>query len=201
MIASNDLRCRCIEVTGIDGSGKTSISRMLAERLGWSATKVRPFEQATLDRDATIRSVLGRCASDAYRGSALAMALLHEAAAMSTHTVFDRYVESARMWWSVKQVPPLNESVLSALPQPLLVVFLDVPIEVGLARRRGTSEYSSAEERWFLEQCSSYLRRRAADEKTWVVIDATRDLPAVLKQALGHARDAMRGVTDMQEDR
>jgi hypothetical protein len=45
------------------------------------------------------------------------------------------------------------------------------------------------------------LRRRAADEKTWVVIDATRDLPAVLKQALGHARDAMRGVTDMQEDR
>jgi thymidylate kinase len=174
---------------------------MLAERLGWTATKVRPFEPATLERDAAIRSVLGPCASDAYRGNALAMALLDEAAAMSTHTVFDRYVESARMWWSVKQVPPLDESVLSRLPQPLLVIFLDVPIEVGLSRRRGTSEYNSAEERWFLEQCSSYLRRRAAGNDLWVVIDSTQDLPTVLDQAQGHARDALRGVTESEKDR
>jgi thymidylate kinase len=176
----------CIEVTGIDGSGKTSVSGMLARHLGWREAKVRPFDPTVLDRDAALRRAFGREVSDSYRGSALAVALLAEAVALDRPTVFDRYVESARMWWSVKNVPGLRESALSALPQPELVVHLDVPVDVGLARRLGTSEYGNAEERRFLEGCATYLRQRAVKQPSWITIDATHSLPVVISQVHEH---------------
>lgn len=181
----------CIEVTGIDGAGKSTVSQMIADDLGWRAAKVRPFDRDTVQKDVAIRKEFGKEASDSYRGCCLSKALLEAASSITTDTVFDRYIESARMWWQVKDVPPVDDDVLLRLPQPLLVIHLEIPVDVGLARRKGTSEHSSTEEISFLKRCSAYLNHCARREESWVVVDGTRPLADVVAQALRHVRGSL----------
>jgi thymidylate kinase len=173
----------CIEVTGIDGAGKSTVVGHLGRHLGWSTRKVRPFDAAAVERDRQVHAALGTRAADAFRGCLLAGALLHEAARLDRPVVFDRYVESARMWWAVKHVEPLPAAVVDALPPPALVLYVDVPVEVGLARRLDSTERDAAAEREFLTACRSYLRDRAAVAPGWVVVDGTASPAAVARAA------------------
>ena len=182
-----------VEITGIDGSGKSSVVAFLAEEFSCTGRKVRPFSERTLKAEEAIISSFGDDAADSYRGCLLATALLEESAQLGEPAVFDRYVESARMWWTVKGIHPLPPSALACLPEPDLVIFLDVPVEVGLERRLGTTERDEASERAFLTDCRSYLRNRATGRSNWRTLPATDPLPQVLEAAARLASAVLRG--------
>lgn len=177
----------CVEIVGIDGAGKSTVARHLAVQLGWRERKVRPFTPEAVERDRWVSRRFGAATADSFRACLLAAALLGEAAELSAPTVFDRYVVSARMWWSVKGVWPLPEPVLLGLPAPTAVLFLDVSVPVALSRRLGTTERSSAEETRFLHACREHLRDQNGSPG-WTSVDAAARLPDVLAQVTEWAR-------------
>lgn len=177
----------CIEVVGIDGAGKSTVVRHLAGQLRWRERKVRPFTPHAVEQDRRVSGRFGTATGDSFRGCLLAAALLSEAADLTAPTVFDRYLESARMWWAVKGVWPLSESVLQSLPAPTAVLLVDVPVSVGLDRRLLTTERSSMAETRFLEACQDHLRDRARSPG-WTTVDAVAPLADVLAQVTEWAR-------------
>lgn len=177
----------CIEVVGIDGAGKSTVVRHLAGRLRWRERKVRPFTPDAVGQDRRVSGRFGTSTGDSFRGCLLAAALLREAADLTAPTVYDRYLESARMWWAVKGVRPLSEPVLRSLPAPTAVLLVDVPISVGLSRRSQTTERSSTAEMQFLEACQGHLRDRAGSSG-WTTVDAVAPLSDVLAQVTEWAR-------------
>jgi thymidylate kinase len=177
----------CIEVVGIDGAGKSTVVRHLAGRLRWRERKVRPFTPDAVEQDRRVSGRFGTATGDSFRGCLLAAALLSEAADLTAPTVFDRYLESAWMWWTVKGVWPLSEPVLRTLPAPTAVLLLDAPVGVGLSRRVQTTERSPAAETRFLDACRDHLRDRAASSG-WTTVDAAAPLPDVLARVTEWAR-------------
>jgi thymidylate kinase len=184
-----DKRATCIEVIGIDGAGKSTVVASLSQSMGWRAAKVRPFDDAAISKDRQIFETFGVEASNGFRSCALAAALLWEASQLTEPAVFDRYIESARMWWHVNDTSPLAPSVLAALPAPALVIFLDIPVDVGLSRRLATTAHTSEQEERFMKACAAYLCERAAGGSGWARVDATRPLPEVLETCAALARD------------
>lgn len=180
----------CIEVTGIDGAGKSTIVASISAGIGWRAKKVRPFDSAAVSQDRRIYAALGESASYDYRSCALGAALLREASDLTEPAVFDRYKESALMWWHVNATRPLGEGVLASLPPPCLVIYLETPVEVGLERRLTTTEHTDDHEQKFMLACAEYLSQRARVGANWVSVDATRPLAEVQDACITHAREA-----------
>lgn len=172
-----------VEVTGIDGAGKSTVVAALAAHLGWAARKVQPFTPEVMARVAEARAAFGERGADVVRSLALGGELLRHTDGAMAPAVYDRYVESARMWWHVKALQAVPEDVLAMLPAPSLVIFLDVDPGIALARRLGTTEVTRAAEVAFVEGCARYLRG-AADRNGWVVLDASRPLTEVVAAAL-----------------
>lgn len=172
-----------VEVTGIDGAGKSTLVSSLGKTFGLTVRKVRPFTPEVLAAESQIRASLGRDAAEAYRSAALGAALLEEASSIPDYAVFDRYIESARMWWIVRgQVGP-PDRVLETLPQPDLILFLSVPTEVGLSRRLSTSEHSGKEEKQFLKGAAEYLEQRSTTSAKWIRIDGEASESEVFRTA------------------
>lgn len=172
-----------VEVTGIDGAGKSTLVASLGRLFGLPTRKVRPFTPQVLATEAQIRSILGREVAEAYRSVALGAALLDEASSIPDCVILDRYVESARMWWGVRGQVSLPESVLAALPQPDLILLLSVSPEVGLSRRLSTSEHSMEEEERFIKGAAEFLEQRFASSSNWVRINAEAPESEVLRIA------------------
>lgn len=188
-MAAVNKQATCIEVIGIDGAGKSSVVASLSHGMGWKAAKVRPFDAPAISKDRQIFEAFGMEASNGFRSCAIAGALLWEASQLTEPTVFDRYIESARMWWHVNGTSPLAPSVLAALPAPDLVIFLDIPVDVGLSRRLATTAHTREQELRFMKACAAYLSERAARSFGWARVDATRPLPEVLETCAALARD------------
>ncbi|HWL37528.1 MAG TPA: hypothetical protein VNQ77_15190 [Frankiaceae bacterium] len=176
-----------VEVTGIDGAGKSTVVAELARALGWSARKVQPFSPEVMARVDAARTAFGERGADVARSLALGSELLRHADAGVPPAVYDRYVESAKMWWHVKDLYPLPDDVVARLPAPSLVLLLDVDPETALARRLTTTEVSSEAETTFIEACTRYLRA-AAVAHDWVVVDAARPLDEVVTVATAAVR-------------
>jgi dTMP kinase len=77
------------------------------------------------------------------------------------------------------------ENLVQGMFQPDLVIILDVPVELGLARAsaRGQLDRFEQESVAFFERVRSvYLQRAAQAPERYAVIDASHDLPSVQQQ-------------------
>src|ERR1700730_15265645 len=147
-----------VEVAGIDGAGKSTVTRLLAERCGLTRARVAPFDEVFWEEALAIERALGVRSVEVLKSSAIVRALFREASATSTgHRVFDRYLESALMYWAVKGLQPVPAETLNAIPAPDHVVLLDVPVELALERRARPSEADIDLERRYLESCRCHL--------------------------------------------
>ena len=172
-----------IEILGIDGSGKTTMARRLAVWLGGEYRKVDAFRDGAYATALSVERNLGSHAATVYKANAIAKALLQEILDVSTNRplVFDRFVEGALMYFAVKGIYPIPESVFADLPQPSHVVLLDLPVSLALRRRSRPAESDLEIERNYMLACRDYLCKRA-QKLGWSVVDATRPADVVFQQ-------------------
>jgi thymidylate kinase len=168
-----------IEIVGIDGAGKSTIAEWIARSWSFDLRKVRPFDPAFWSDAVQIEQALGIRAVESIKAGAIAHALLLEMAKLNEgHIVFDRFLEGAHMYWSVKNIYPLPMEVLCKLRPPDHVVLLDINPEVAIERRRSPSEKTRKEELFYLQACASYFKDQSIKSR-WRVIDANLPLEHV----------------------
>ena len=188
-------RGRLIALEGIDGCGKSTQARLLAERLGAVST----FEPGATPLGGALRGlVLGRDGAPVSpRTEALLMAadraqhvaeVIAPALEAGDWVVTDRYSASTLAYQGFGR--GLDRRALEGLVEwatggirPDLTVLFDLPVEVAAARRRGTGD---GEDR--MEAEGSAFQRRVADgylalaaerADPWLVVDATESVEAV----------------------
>jgi len=188
-------RGRLIALEGIDGCGKSTQARLLAERLGAVST----FEPGATPLGGALRGlVLGRDGAPVSpRTEALLMAadraqhvaeVIAPALEAGDWVVTDRYSASTLAYQGFGR--GLDRRALEGLVEwatggirPDLTVLFDLPVEVAAARRRGTGD---GEDR--MEAEGSAFQRRVADgylalaaerADPWLVVDATESLETV----------------------
>jgi len=177
-----------VEVAGLDGAGKTSVVAAVAAELGWDARKFHPFTTGFHEQLSSIRDRLGQRHVDAARSMAMGLCVLRELSTVTRPTVYDRHLESALMWWSVMDLCPLPEPLVSELPHPDLVIVLDIDPEAAMKRMLGSRMESAEIMRWFSGRCAEYLRRYGPG-KGWTMLDASRPLDVVIRHALEVVRN------------
>jgi len=188
-------RGRLIALEGIDGCGKSTQARLLAERLGAVST----FEPGATPLGGALRGlVLGRDGAPVSpRTEALLMAadraqhvaeVIAPALEAGDWVVTDRYSASTLAYQGFGR--GLDRRALEGLVEwatggirPDLTVLFDLPVEVAAARRRGTGD---GEDR--MEAEGSAFQRRVADgylalaaerADPWLVVDATESVEEV----------------------
>jgi dTMP kinase len=179
-----------ITFEGIEGSGKSTLVDLVAGRVGERALRTREPGGTAIGR--ALRSVLLDPGSGDL--SPLAELLLYFAdraqhvaevvrPALDAGRVVlcDRYVESSLAYQGYgrglgrESIRKLAEIATGGL-RPELIVFLDVPVEVGLQRvgRRGRHDRLEREVGAFHEKVrAGYLELMAAEPGRWLRLDAT----------------------------
>jgi len=192
-----------ITFEGIEGCGKTTQLRRLAARLGAGCVVTR--EPGGTPVGAAVRQVL---LDPANRGlTPIAELLLYfadraqnvdevvrPALAKGLVVLCDRHVESSLAYQGYGRGLPLEAiRALAILAtgglRPDLIVLLDVPVEVGLARvgARGPHDRLEAEVREFHDRVrAGYASLRAEEPSRWLVLDGTA-APGAISDALWSA--------------
>lgn len=185
-----------VVIEGIDGCGKSTVARLVVERIG---------KRAVLTREPT-QSWIGKAVhlGDKADISPFTDALLFMAD-RAQHTeeitrlvnkgklvVSDRYYHSTVAYQAanLKNVFQgdafkwLLGSNLKFSRTPNLTVLLTVPPELGLKRVARRGRISRFERLDFLKQVQSNYARLARMDKSMVRVDATKDLETVVSQVL-----------------
>ncbi len=189
-----------VVLEGIDGCGKSSVSKVLAQRLGrrafltreptdsWIGKAVRkgsdrrisPYTDALLfmaDRSihtADINRLVkkGRLVlSDRY---------YHSTVAYQAAWLEDKFDGDAFKW--------LLDANLRISRHPDLTILLDIPPELGLERIKGRRALSRFEKLGFLRKVRANYLKLARMDRSIVRIDARRPMEEVVDEALGIIR-------------
>jgi dTMP kinase len=199
------IRGRFITLEGIEGAGKSSLQRQLAEALiarGRRVCATREPGGTPLAED--IRSLVLKRREEAMPPAAEVMLMfaarcahvenrIRPALASGEWVLCDRFTDATRAYQgggrgfdpaAIEQLAALSHPRL----QPDLTLLLDLPPEAGLARARGRREGGDRFEdetlAFFSRVRERYLALAAAEPGRIRVIDATRAADAVFQQAL-----------------
>ncbi|HEY5110008.1 MAG TPA: dTMP kinase [Acidimicrobiales bacterium] len=192
-------RGRLVALEGIDGCGKSTQARMLAERLGVASTlePVATFEPGATPLGASLRSLLlGRDGAPvAPRAEALLMAadraqhvadVIAPALAAGRWVVTDRYSASTLAYQGFGRgldLAELEELVGWATGglRPDLTVLFDLPVEVAAARRRGDGDDRMEAEGLAFQQrvADGFQSLAAGGTEPWLVVDATEPVEMI----------------------
>ncbi|MCU0853232.1 MAG: dTMP kinase [Thermoplasmata archaeon] len=190
-----------VVIEGIDGCGKSSVARALAERIG---------RRAFLTREPT-NSWIGRAVhvGDKRSISPYTDALLFMAD-RAQHTeeiaklvkkgklvVCDRYYHSTIAYQAAclekvfrgDAFKWLLEANLKISRRPDLTVLLVIPPELGLARVKGRSSLSRFEKLGFLKKVSKNYLKLARVDRSIVKVDGTRALDVVVDEVYGLVKE------------
>ena len=185
-------RGRLIALEGIDGCGKSTQARILADRLDAVAT----FEPGATPLGASLRTLLldRDGAAVSTRAEALLMAadraehvdeVIVPALESGRWVVTDRYASSTLAYQGYGR--GLDRGELDALVdwatgglRPDLTVLLDVPVDVAAHRRSGADDRMEGEGSAFQRRVAEgYLELASEANGSWLVVDAAGPVESV----------------------
>jgi dTMP kinase len=188
-----------ITLEGIEGSGKSTQARLLAEVLGPDTLLTREPGATALGRG--IRELLlGHDHAGMVPAAEVLLffadraqhvaEVLRPALAGGRTVISDRYVDSSLAYQGYGRglrldlIRAVAELATGGL-RPELTLLLDLPVEAGLGRvqRRGVPDRLDAEERAFHERVrAGYLALADAEPARWVRVDADADAEEVARR-------------------
>jgi dTMP kinase len=186
-------RGRLIAFEGIDGCGKSTQAKAVAAALGALLT----HEPGATPLGARLRQLLLDPDSDSPpptpRAETLLMAadraehvaqVIEPALASGAWVVTDRYTGSTIAYQGYGRglgAEGLAEVVAWATAgvEADLSVFVDVPVEVAAARRRGADRMERLGPEFAARVRGGFAAQAAADPARWLVVDGTREVDAV----------------------
>lgn len=196
---------RLIALEGIDGCGKSTQARLLADRLGALLT----FEPGDTAVGASLRQLVldPNRGSVAPRTEALLMAsdraqhvidVVRPALEAGTWVVTDRYAASTLAYQGygrgldLMDLARIMEWATAGLA-PDLYVLVEVDMAVGRARRQGsTSDRMEREDEKFRQRVADGYRHLADRQDTpWLVVDGTGSVEAVAAAVWAGVREQL----------
>ncbi len=191
-----------ITLEGPEGSGKSTQAPRLADHLrqkGWSVLLTRePGGTPIGDQIRAVLHDLGNTSmhprTELLLYSASRAQIVNEVIrahlASGVTVVSDRYADSSMAYQGYGQGLPLEDlRTITAFATggliPDLTFLLDLPVSVGLARRRGSDEWNrlDAYQIEFHERVrAGYAQMVAADPTRWLVVDASLESEQVWQQ-------------------
>lgn len=191
------LRGRLTAVEGIDQAGKETVSHRLAEKL--KAAGLRVERLAFPDYSTPLGQEIGRFLAGQVRHTAQVRQLLYAAnrwercdliqewLAAGATVLLDRYTGSGLAYGAAQGLPMAWMRALEeGLPKPDLVLLLDIPPDVSLARKQTARDAYESQSALLQGARDAYLA--LAREGSWEIIDATGEPEAVwaaVEQAVG----------------
>ena len=194
-------RGRLIVFEGGEASGKSTQARLLAAELGAVLTREpggtavgKRVRDVVLDPDVAELSARAEALLMAADRAQHVAEVVEPALARGDDVVSDRFAPSSLAYQGFGRGLDLDElrrlsAWATAGVEPDLVVLLDVPPEVGRARRGSRPDRMEAEDDAFHRRVAEgYRQLAAADADRWVIIDGTADVETVwarVREAVG----------------
>ena len=201
------IRGRFITLEGIEGAGKSSLQRRLAEALGGAGRRICATREpggTPLAED--IRELVLERRSEAMPASAEVLLmfaaraahvenLIRPALARGEWVLCDRFTDATRAYqgggrgFDLSDIETLAQIAHPRLA-PDLTLLLDLPPELGLARAKSRQDAGDRFEdetlKFFAQVRSAYLAIAAAEPRRVQILDASLPQDQVLAAALAH---------------